>query len=130
MRATAKIMIKKGYRVGKGLGKNLDGITRPIQLRDKDLATNSIGKHHGECRQEVESKSTTSMNTSLVVDSPTKLRKLLTKRGKTVQKITYTPTQIRPTLPIGLFLTYLLFTCNVITLYPIWGLPMLFSLNQ
>ncbi|RDX72744.1 hypothetical protein CR513_47732, partial [Mucuna pruriens] len=33
LRAAAKIMINKGYKVGKGLQKNLDGITRPIQIR-------------------------------------------------------------------------------------------------
>ncbi|RDX91740.1 hypothetical protein CR513_26227, partial [Mucuna pruriens] len=32
LRAATKIMIKKGYRVGKGLGKHLDGITRPVQV--------------------------------------------------------------------------------------------------
>ncbi|RDX97997.1 hypothetical protein CR513_19152, partial [Mucuna pruriens] len=33
MRAVAKIMIRKGCRVGKGLGKRMDEITKPIQLR-------------------------------------------------------------------------------------------------
>ncbi|RDY04689.1 hypothetical protein CR513_11558, partial [Mucuna pruriens] len=33
LRVGAKMMIKKGYRVGKGLGRNLEGITRPVQVR-------------------------------------------------------------------------------------------------
>ncbi|RDX66999.1 hypothetical protein CR513_54181, partial [Mucuna pruriens] len=33
MMAAARMMIKKGFRVGQGLGKNLHGISKPIELR-------------------------------------------------------------------------------------------------
>ncbi|RDX99570.1 hypothetical protein CR513_17360, partial [Mucuna pruriens] len=42
MMTAAKIMVKKGYRPGQGLGKNLDDIAQPIQLK-KNLGPYGLG---------------------------------------------------------------------------------------